>query len=89
MLGEDYESGSITRRFENFLEALLQGTLVRNSFEPWEAKLLMDIDGCVMQRSIKRRRLVRYERAVIRHLEKGGAEPFLFSEYLQKQSSAA
>lgn len=76
------QDDEIRRRFQRLIEELLQQRLQRNSFQPWEVDLLIDIDQYQFPRSLRTRLLQRYERAVLKSLAKGITRPFLFSQYL-------
>ena len=69
-------------RFKRLIGELLEQRLKRNTFQSWEVDLLIDIDQYHFPRSLRTRLLQRYERAVLKSLEKGNAKPFLFSQYL-------
>lgn len=72
----------IRKRFQRLIEELLEQRVKRNSFQPWEIDLLIDIDQYHFPRSLRTRLLQRYERAVLKSLAKGIGKPFLFSQYL-------
>lgn len=88
------DSEAVLHQFNRLVQELLRGTLNRNTFRPWEVELLLDIEHCNLRDSTKRETLRRYQKAVQRHMEKGGERPLKLSEYLdalkaRRQNSAA
>lgn len=88
------DSEAVLHQFNRLVQELLRGTLNRNTFRPWEVELLLDIEHCNLRDSTKRETLRRYQKAVQRHMEKGGERPLKLSEYLdalktRRQKSAA
>jgi len=77
------DSDAILAQFNRLIQELLRGQLQRNTFRPWEVALLLDIEGCGLRDAARRETLRRYQRAVQRHMEKGGAAPLKLSEYLE------
>lgn len=76
------DSEAVLNRFNKLIVELLRGTFSRNSFRPWEVELLLDIEACNLTGANRREVLRRYQRAVQRHMENGGAHPLKLSEYL-------
>lgn len=69
-------------RFDKLVGELLRGKIARNSFEPWEVELLLDIQGCELTPKRRVETLRQYQRAVRRQMERG--ESLLkLSDYLQ------
>ena len=91
MLAETLNSEVRLTRFNKLLQELVRGTMNRNTFQPWEIEILLDIETCNLREGVKRETLRRYQKAVQRAMEKGAATtPFLLSDYLNgKKSSAA
>ena len=88
------DSEAVLHQFNRLVQELLRGSLNRNTFRPWEVELLLDIEHCNLRDSTKREMLRRYQKAVQRHMEKGGERPLKLSEYLdalktRRQKSAA
>lgn len=74
--------------FNRLMADLLRGTMSRNAFQRWEVDLILDIQRCMQRAGRRRETLIRYQKAVQRHLENGGKELFTFSEYLDTQRQA-
>jgi len=69
---------------------LIRGNMNRNTFQPWEIEILLDIDACQIREPVKRETLRRYQKAVQRAMEKGAPTPLRLSEYLNgKKGSVA
>lgn len=77
------DSDAILAQFNRLIQELLRGNLQRNTFRPWEVELLLDIEACGLRDAARRETLRRYQRAVQRHMEKGGKAPLKLSEYLE------
>lgn len=77
------DSDAILAQFNRLIQELLRGNLQRNTFRPWEVHLLLDIEACGLRDAARRETLRRYQRAVQRHMEKGGSTPLKLSEYLE------
>ena len=91
------DSDAILAQFNRLMQEVLRGNMQRTTFRPWEVDLLLDIEACGLKYSARRETLRRYQRAVQRHMEKGGESPLKLSEYLDavkakraaRESSAA
>ena len=70
-------------QFNRLLTELLRGTMNRNTFQPWEIEILLDIESCELRETNKREILRRYQKAVHREMEKGLPMPFRLSQYLE------
>ncbi len=81
----DIDSEVLLNQFNKLMNELLRGNVTRNTFQPWEIEILLDIEGCQMRDSAKRETLKRYQKAVHRDMEKGAARPMLISAYLANQ----
>jgi hypothetical protein len=77
------DADAVLAQFNRLIQELLRGNMHRNTFRPWEIELLLDIETCNLRESSKRETLRRYQRAVQRHMEKGGRAPLKLSEYLE------
>jgi hypothetical protein len=72
-------------QFNKLMTELLRGRMGRNTFQPWEVEILLDIEGCTLQDSNRREMLRRYQRAANRYFERGGRTLLKLSEYLEKK----
>jgi hypothetical protein len=70
-------------RFNRLINELLRGAIVRNTFQPWEVEILLDIDSCELEPRKRQDILRQYQKAVGRQLETGAGPPMKMSEYLQ------
>ena len=77
------DSDAILAQFNRLMQEVLRGNMHRTTFRPWEVELLLDIESCGLMDSSRRETLRRYQRAVQRHMEKGGGAPLKLSEYLE------
>ena len=74
----------VLSRFKLLMQDLLAGHWERTCFEPWEVDLLLDIDGCTLDRHHWRGILQRYRKAAERRLDSGLLPPLKLSEYLKR-----
>jgi hypothetical protein len=88
MLVETVDSEARLNRFNRLLQELIRGNMNRNTFQPWEIQILLDIEACQIREPVKRETLRRYQKAVQRAMEKGAPMPFHLSEYLNGKKSA-
>lgn len=86
-VGQDSEV--ILNRFNKLMQELIRGNMTRNTFQPWEIEILLDIEACQLREVVRRETLRRYQKAVQRAMEKGAPRPFRLSEYLSNKKSAA
>src|SRR5580658_3093338 len=89
MLAETQNSEVMLTRFNKLLQELVRGTMNRNTFQPWEIEILLDIEACNLKEAVKRETLRRYHKAVQRAMEKGASVPFKLSDYLGNKKSVA
>jgi hypothetical protein len=90
MLVETLNSEARLSRFNRLMQELIRGNMTRNTFQPWEIEILLDIDACQIREPVKRETLRRYQKAVQRAMERGAPTPLRLSEYLSgKKGSAA
>ena len=90
MLVETLDSEARLNRFNRLMQELIRGSMNRNTFQPWEIQILLDIEACQVREPVKRETLRRYQKAVQRAMEKGAPTPLPLSEYLNgKKGSAA
>jgi hypothetical protein len=81
------ERERMLNRFNRLIGELIRGSMVRNTFHPWEIELLLDIDGCALEPKHKMETLRRYQRAVERQLEYGPGPPMKLSDFLQMRNT--
>jgi len=89
MLVETLDSEARLYRFNRLMQELIRGNMNRNTFQPWEIEILLDIEACQIREPVKRETLRRYQKAVQRAMEKGAPTPLRLSEYLHGKKSAA
>jgi hypothetical protein len=89
MLAETQNSEVLLTRFNKLLQELVRGTMSRNTFQPWEIEILLDIEACNLRDGVKKETLRRYQKAVQRAMEKGAPTPFHLSQYLNGKKSAS
>jgi len=89
MVVETQDSEVVLTRFNKLLQELVRGTMNRNTFQPWEIEILLDIEACNLRDGVRRETLRRYQKAVTRAMEKGAKAPFRLSEYLNGKKSMA
>ena len=74
-------------RFNRLVGELLRGSVMRNTFHPWEIELLVDIEGCTLEPNRKAQTLRRYQKAVEHQLDYGPGPPMKLSEFLQVRNT--
>lgn len=72
-------------QFNRLIAELLRGKIQRNTFQPWEIEILLDIEGCHLRESSRRETLRRYQKAANRFVERGGRHLLKLSDYLAKK----
>lgn len=83
MMVPDIDPEVFLAQFNRLLTELLRGNMNRNTFQPWEIEILLDIEACQLRESNKREVLRRYQKAVQRDMEsRGAAAPMKLSQYL-------
>jgi len=80
-----YEIEARLHQFNKLIQELLRGRLNRNTFQPWEVEILLDIESCDLKDVNKRNLLVRYQKAANRYVERGGRTLLKLSEYLARK----
>src|ERR1700677_4896653 len=88
MLVETLNSEARLNRFNRQMQEVIRGNMSRNTFQPWEIEILLDIDACQIREPVKRETLRRYQKAVQRSMERGAATPLRLSEYLNGKKGA-
>jgi hypothetical protein len=72
-------------QFNKLMQELLRGRIQKNTFQPWEVEILLDIEACELKDSNRREILRRYQKAANKYLDRGGRTLLKLSEYLQKK----
>jgi hypothetical protein len=73
-------------RFKRLLTEIMRGTVARNSFQPWEIEILLDLEACTLEPRRRSDILRQYERAVERQMESGPGPPLKLSEFLIRRA---
>ncbi len=89
MFVETQDSEVVLTRFNRLIQELVRGTMNRNTFQPWEIEILLDIEACNLKDGGRREVLRRYQKAVQRAMDKGAPVPFRLSEYLNGKKSVS
>jgi hypothetical protein len=74
-------------RFRRLIGELMRGTLARNSFQPWEVEILLDIENCEIPARRRLDTLRQYQRAVEKQMETGPGPPMKLSDFLQEKTT--
>jgi hypothetical protein len=85
MTGPPANPEEILTQFNRLIRELLSGSISRNTFQPWEIEVLLDIETCRMQESARTNILRRWQRAVEQQMEKGSTTPMKLSEFLLRK----
>jgi hypothetical protein len=72
-------------RFRKLIGELMRGSIARNTFEPWEIEILLDIETCFLEPRTRGDTLRKYFTAVERQLERGEGPPMKLSAFLQSR----
>jgi hypothetical protein len=72
-------------RFRRLLNDVIRGATARNSFEPWEIDILLDLEYCEIPPRRRLEVLRQYERAVARQMQTGPGPPMKLSEFLVRR----
>jgi hypothetical protein len=72
-------------QFNRLMQEILRGRIQRNTFQPWEVEILLDIESCALRDSNRREVLRRYQKAANRYVDRGGRSLLKLSEYLDKK----
>jgi hypothetical protein len=89
MLVQTIDSEARLNRFNRLMQELIRGSMNRNTFQPWEIEILLDIEACNLRDGVKKETLRRYQKAVQRAMEKGAPTPFRLSQYLNGKKSVS
>jgi hypothetical protein len=76
------EQELMLNRFNRLIGEVMRGVLARNSFQPWEVEILMDLDACQLERRRRLEILRQYQRAVERQMNTSLGPPMKLSEFL-------
>jgi hypothetical protein len=79
------ELDALLAQFNRLINELLRGKIQRNTFQPWEIEILLDIESCHLRESGRRETLRRYQKAANRFVERGGRTLLKLSDYLAKK----
>ena len=69
-------------RFKRLMGEVVRGVIARNSFQPWEMEILMDMESCQLDRRRRLDILRQYQRAVERQMVTGPGPPMTLSQFL-------
>jgi len=70
-------------RFNKLMGEVTRGSLTRNSFQPWEFEILLDMDHCEFDPRRRLEILRQYQRAVAKQMERGPGPPMKLSQFLE------
>jgi hypothetical protein len=88
MQGDDLiELELMLNRFRKLIGELLRGVLLRNSFQPWEIDILLDMQECDVPPRRKLEILRQYQRAVEKQMLTGPGPPMKLSAFLQERTT--
>lgn len=69
-------------RFDRLLSGVMRGALSRNSFQPWELDILLDMTACPLDGRRRTDLLMQYRNAVSRQMRTGPGPPMKLSAFL-------
>lgn len=78
-----YELEIQLRRFNKLMVEVMRGAITRNSFQPWEFEILLDMDHCQFDARRRLEILRQYQRAVAKQMELGPGPPMKLSQFLE------
>ena len=76
------EQELMLNRFNRLIGEVMRGAIARNSFQPWEVEILVDLENCQLERRRRLEILRQYQRAVERQMSTGPGPPMKLSEFL-------
>lgn len=85
MAEESHELEATLSRFGRLMEEVLRGETRRNSFQPWEIELLLDLESCPLDGRRREKILKQYRRAAEKQMDYGVLPPLKLSEYLARR----
>ncbi len=80
-----FELESRLNSLDKLIADLISGQFRRNTFQPWEIAILLDIQACNLGDANKKELLRRYQKAAHRWFDRGGRTMLLLSDYLAKR----
>jgi hypothetical protein len=80
-----FELEARLHQFNRLMQEILRGRVQRNTFQPWEVEILLDIETRELKDSNRREILRRYQKAANRYVDRGGRTLLKLSEYLDKK----
>lgn len=80
-----FELEARLHQFNRLMQEILRGRVQRNTFQPWEVEILLDIETSDLKDSNRREVLRRYQKAANRYVDRGGRTLLKLSEYLDKK----
>ena len=84
---EDYSQLEIQlHRFNKLMAEVMRGPIVRNSFQPWEFEILLDMEHCQIERRRRLEIMRQYLRAVGKQMQQGPGPPRKLSEFLVRRA---
>ncbi len=89
MSDEKASPEEVLAQFNRLIRELLRGQINRNTFRPWEVELLLDVENCALRESSRASTLRRYQKAVLRQLDRGAEKPMKLSEFLGRKPSSS
>jgi len=79
----------MANRFNRLVKEVLQGDVRRTCFQPWEVTFLIDLQDCRLTRSRRDEALRRYQRVVVRQVERGELPPIRFVDFVGQRARKA
>ena len=76
------EQELMLNRFKRLIGEVIRGAVARNTFQPWEVEILLDLQNCTFERGHRIEILRQYQRAVERQMAYGPGPPMKLSEFL-------
>jgi hypothetical protein len=70
-------------RFNRLMGDVMLGSIGRNSFQPWEVEILLDLETCLLDRRRRTDIVCQYRKAVERQMQVGPGPPMKLSEFLE------
>jgi len=77
------EQELMLNRFNRLIGELMRGGLSRNTFQPWEVEILLDLETCEIPAKRRFEVLRQYQKTVTKQLETTKGPPMTLSRYLQ------
>ena len=80
-----FELESRLVQLDKLLADMIAGQFRRNTFQPWEVEVLLDIQACNVGESNRKELLKRYQKAAHRWFDRGGRTLLLLSDYVARR----